>query len=92
MPKKMSRFFGPFLFQLSGIDFYRLQARQTDGGQAGDYVETKKMVLLILDESWLSPSVVYQSQIFSRTHIGAPATPGTHNICECLFVLSPTAP
>jgi hypothetical protein len=30
----------------SGIYFYRLQARQTDGGQAGDYVETKKMVLL----------------------------------------------
>lgn len=38
----------------SGIYFYRLQARQidggqarpTDGGQAGEYVETKKMILL----------------------------------------------
>jgi hypothetical protein len=29
----------------SGIYFYRQQARQTDGGQAGEYVETKKMVL-----------------------------------------------
>jgi hypothetical protein len=30
----------------SGIYFYRLQARQIDGGQAGEYVETKKMILL----------------------------------------------
>ena len=30
----------------SGIYFYRLQARQTTGGQAGDFVETKKLILL----------------------------------------------
>lgn len=30
----------------SGIYFYRLQARQTDGGQAGEFVETKKMILI----------------------------------------------
>jgi len=30
----------------SGMYFYRLQARQTDGGQAGDFVETRKLILL----------------------------------------------
>jgi hypothetical protein len=30
----------------NGIYFYRLQARQSDGGQAGEYVQTRKMVLL----------------------------------------------
>jgi hypothetical protein len=30
----------------SGIYFYRLQARQTDGGQAGNFVQTRKLVLL----------------------------------------------
>ena len=30
----------------SGVYFYRLQARQTDGGQAGDFVQTRKVVLL----------------------------------------------
>ena len=30
----------------SGIYFYRLQARQTDGGQAGEFMQTKKMILL----------------------------------------------
>ena len=30
----------------SGIYFYRLQARPTSGGQAGDFVRTKKMILL----------------------------------------------
>jgi parallel beta-helix repeat protein len=30
----------------SGIYFYRLQARPKDGGQAGEFVKTKKMVLL----------------------------------------------
>jgi hypothetical protein len=30
----------------SGVYFYRLQARQTDGGQAGEFGETKKMILL----------------------------------------------
>lgn len=30
----------------SGIYFYRLQIRQTDGGQANNFIETKKMVLL----------------------------------------------
>ncbi len=30
----------------SGVYFYRLQARQTDGGQAGEFAETKKLLLL----------------------------------------------
>ena len=30
----------------SGIYFYRLQTRQTDGGQAGEIIKTKKMILL----------------------------------------------
>ena len=30
----------------SGIYFYRLQARQTSGGQAGTFIETKKVILL----------------------------------------------
>jgi hypothetical protein len=30
----------------SGVYFYRLQARQTSGGQAGTFTETKKLVLL----------------------------------------------
>ena len=30
----------------SGVYFYRLQARQTDGGQAGRSTETRKLVLL----------------------------------------------
>ena len=30
----------------SGVYFYRLQARHADGGQAGTYVETKKLLLL----------------------------------------------
>jgi hypothetical protein len=30
----------------SGIYFYRLQARPTDGGQAGEFIETRKMILL----------------------------------------------
>ena len=30
----------------SGIYFYRLQARQTSGGQAGSFTETKKLILL----------------------------------------------
>jgi len=30
----------------SGVYFYRLRARQTDGGQAGEFVETKKLILL----------------------------------------------
>jgi hypothetical protein len=30
----------------SGVYFYRLQARQISGGQAGERVETKKMILL----------------------------------------------
>ncbi len=30
----------------SGVYFYRLRARQTDGGQAGSFVQTKKLVLL----------------------------------------------
>ena len=30
----------------SGIYFYRLQARPTSGGQASDFVQTRKMVLL----------------------------------------------
>jgi hypothetical protein len=30
----------------SGMYFYRLRARQTDGGQAGEFVETKKLILL----------------------------------------------
>jgi hypothetical protein len=30
----------------SGVYFYRLQARQIDGGQAGNFVEAKKLVVL----------------------------------------------
>jgi hypothetical protein len=30
----------------SGVYFYRLQVSQTSGGQAGSYIETKKLVLL----------------------------------------------
>jgi len=30
----------------SGVYFYRLQARQTDGGQAGEFTQTKKLVLV----------------------------------------------
>jgi len=30
----------------SSAYFYRLQARPTDGGQAGDFVEVKKLVLM----------------------------------------------
>jgi len=30
----------------SGVYLYRLQARHTDGGQAGDYLDTKRFVLL----------------------------------------------
>jgi len=30
----------------SGVYFYRLQARPTDGGQAGDFGTTKKLLLL----------------------------------------------
>ena len=30
----------------SGIYFYRLQARRVDGGQAGSFIETRKLVLL----------------------------------------------
>ena len=30
----------------SGIYLYRLQARQTDDGQAGDFVQSRKMLLL----------------------------------------------
>jgi beta-glucanase (GH16 family) len=30
----------------SGVYFYRLQARQTSGGQAGSFIETRKLVLL----------------------------------------------
>jgi hypothetical protein len=30
----------------SGVYFYRLQARLTSGGQAGSYIETKKLILL----------------------------------------------
>jgi len=30
----------------SGVYFYRLQARQQTGGQAGSYTETKRMILL----------------------------------------------
>jgi len=30
----------------SGVYLYRLQARLIDGGQAGDFVQTKKLILL----------------------------------------------
>lgn len=30
----------------SGLYFYRLQARQTNGGQADNFVQTRKMVLM----------------------------------------------
>jgi hypothetical protein len=30
----------------SGVYFYRLRARQTDGGPAGDFVQAKKMLVL----------------------------------------------
>jgi len=30
----------------SGVYFYRVQARPTDGGKTGEFVETKKLVLL----------------------------------------------
>ena len=30
----------------SGVYFYRMQARQIDGGQAGSFVETKKLLLV----------------------------------------------
>ena len=30
----------------SGVYFYRLQARLVDGGQAGSFIETKKLILL----------------------------------------------
>jgi hypothetical protein len=30
----------------SGVFYYRLQARPTEGGQAGYFVETKKFLLL----------------------------------------------
>jgi len=32
--------------QPSGVYFYRLRVRQTNGGQAGDFTETKRMMLL----------------------------------------------
>ena len=30
----------------SGVYFYRIQVRHTDGGQGGDFVQSKKLVLL----------------------------------------------
>jgi hypothetical protein len=30
----------------SGVYFYRLQARQTSGGQTGSFIDTKKLILL----------------------------------------------